>query len=32
MATSGFIQAMVTVWTGGNIGPFITQPIIPSIK
>lgn len=32
MATSGFIQAMVTVWTGGNIGPFITQPIIPSLK
>jgi protein involved in polysaccharide export with SLBB domain len=32
MATSGFIQAMVTVWTGGNIGPFITQPILPSIK
>lgn len=32
MATSGFIQAMVTVWTGGNIGPFIKSPILPSLK
>ena len=32
MAATAFIQTMVTVWTGGNVGPFIRSPIIPSIK
>lgn len=32
MAATAFITTMVTVWTGGNIGPFIKSPIIPYIK
>lgn len=32
LAATAFIQTMVTVWTGGNIGPFIKQPIIPTLK
>ena len=32
VAATAFIQSMVTVWTGGNIGPFITKPIVPTIK
>lgn len=32
MAATAFIQTMVTVWTGNNIGPFITQPVLPGIK
>ena len=31
-ATTAFIQAAVATWTGGNIGPFITRPVLPSIK
>jgi protein involved in polysaccharide export with SLBB domain len=31
MAATAFIQTMVTVWTGGNIGPMIRQPILPSL-
>lgn len=32
MAATAFIQTMVTVWTGGNIGPFIKEPILPTLK
>lgn len=32
MAATAFIQTMVTVWTGGNIGPLIQNPIIPNLK
>ena len=32
MAATGFIETVVTLWTGGNIGPLITHPFIPSIK
>jgi len=32
MAVTSFIQAMVTVWTGGNIGPLIQHPVLPSLK
>ena len=32
MAASAFIQTMVTVWTGGNIGPFIKNPLLPTLK
>lgn len=32
LAVTAFIQTMVTVWTGENIGPLIKQPILPSIK
>ncbi len=32
MAATAFLQAMVTVWTGGNIGPLIQQPIVPTLK
>jgi protein involved in polysaccharide export with SLBB domain/capsular polysaccharide biosynthesis protein len=31
MAGSAFVQAAVTGWTGQNIGPFITSPIVPGI-
>ncbi len=32
MATTAFIQTMFTVWTGGNVGPLLKQPILPTIK
>lgn len=32
MAATAFIQTMVTVWTGGNIGPLVKQPILPTLK
>lgn len=32
MAVNAFIQSMTAVWTGENIGPLITSPILPSIK
>ena len=32
MAIAAFATTAVTVWTGQNIGPFITSPIIPSVK
>lgn len=32
MAATAFVTTMVTVWTGGNIGPFIKNPIVPSLK
>ena len=32
LAATAFIQTMVTVWTGENIGPLIKQPILPTIK
>ena len=32
LAATAFVQTMVTVWTGGNIGPFIKNPVLPSIK
>lgn len=31
-ATTAFVQAAVTSWTGANVGPFIRSPILPSIK
>ena len=31
MAATAFIQTMVTVWTGGNIGPMITKPLLPTL-
>ncbi|MBL9172077.1 MAG: polysaccharide biosynthesis/export family protein [Verrucomicrobiales bacterium] len=32
MAITAFATTAVNVWAGQNIGPFITTPIIPSIK
>lgn len=32
MAATAFITTMVTVWTGGSVGPFIKNPIIPTLK
>ena len=32
MATTAFIQAATATWTGQNIGPFIQNPLLPSIK
>ena len=32
MAITAFATTAVNVWAGQNIGPFITSPIIPSIK
>ena len=32
MATTAFIQTMFTVWTGGNVGPLLKQPILPTLK
>ncbi len=32
MAATAFITTMVTVWTGGNIGPLIQQPLVPQLK
>ncbi len=32
MAATAFITTMVTVWTGGSIGPLIKNPIIPTLK
>lgn len=32
MATTAFIQAAVTSWTGQNVGPLIKNPLLPSIK
>lgn len=32
MAATAFIQTMVTVWTGGNIGPIIKEPILPTLR
>lgn len=31
-AARAFIQAMVTTWTGANIGPLIRHPILPSVR
>lgn len=31
-AATAFISTMVTVWTGGNIGPFIKNPILPTLR
>lgn len=30
-ATNAFAQAAVASWTGGNIGPLLTRPIIPQL-
>ena len=32
LAANAFIQTMVTVWTGGSIGPLIKQPFVPLLK
>ena len=32
MAVSAYIQAATATWTGQNIGPFIPQPFVPSIR
>jgi len=32
LAATAFLQTMVSVWTGNNIGPVIKHPILPSIK
>jgi hypothetical protein len=32
VAASAFIQAATANWTSANIGPFITSPILPSLK
>ncbi len=32
LAVTSFIQTVVTTWTGRNIGPFITSPVVPGIK
>ena len=31
LAATAFIQTMVTVWTGGSIGPLIKSPIVPML-
>lgn len=31
LAATAFIQTMVTVWTGGSIGPLIKNPVIPTL-
>lgn len=32
IAATAFIQTMVATWTGGNIGPLIVNPLLPTIK
>ena len=32
VAATAFITTMVTVWTGGSIGPLIQHPIVPLLK
>ncbi len=32
LAVTSFIQTVVTTWTGKNIGPLITSPVVPGIK
>jgi len=32
MAAAAFTQAAIATWTGGNLGPFITYPILPSTR
>ncbi len=32
LAVTSFIQTVVTTWTGRNIGPLITSPVVPGIK
>ena len=32
LAATSFIQTVVTTWTGRNIGPLITSPVVPGIK
>jgi protein involved in polysaccharide export with SLBB domain len=32
VAATAFVQSAVITWTGQNIGPIITKPVIPSIK
>lgn len=32
MAATAFITTMVTVWTGGSIGPLIQNPVVPLLK
>ena len=32
MAATAFIQTMVTVWTGGSIGPIIRNPMVPLLR
>lgn len=32
MAVSAYVQAATATWTGQNIGPFIPQPFVPSIR
>lgn len=32
MAATAFITTMVTVWTGGSVGPLIQQPFIPTLR
>ncbi len=32
VAISAFVQSAVTSWTSANIGPFITNPIFPSVE
>ena len=31
MALSSFVQTMTATWTGDNIGPLITHPILPNL-
>ncbi len=32
LATKAFITTAVSTWAGGNIGPLITRPLLPSIR
>ncbi len=32
LAATSFIETVVTIWTGGNIGPLITHPFVPTLK
>jgi len=31
MALGSFVQTMTATWGGNNIGPFITQPLLPHL-
>jgi len=31
MAVTAFISTIITIWTGGNIGPFLKSPIVPNL-
>lgn len=32
LAATAFVETVVTLWTGQNIGPVITSPVVPALK